>query len=148
MKVRIKDNDKKCPGIQLGQTIIFHGTEWIDVEEKYRNKVEKDIRLEVLKEKKVIIQDIIQDKKEDVKVEVKKEVEPKEEIKQDIKTIEDKQESIANIFNSHWTNAKKNIGAINDVEFLQNDLLPELEKANKSVLIEACKNRIQELNNT
>lgn len=110
--VRLKKGIVESP--RYGKT-IYPGDNYIAIEDRFKDLIEKDERLEVL----------TQDEMNEVK--------------------DNEKELIETIVNGQWKQSEIRINQIEDIKFLQYKILPELEKANKTKLIQITKDRIEEL---
>jgi hypothetical protein len=136
--LQVRQKQGVLEAIYLGRWVYpnlkWPNNNWTQIDDKYAPFANQDNRLEVLSEsKEVIKEDTSKDKIDEIKV-----------IVNNNKVI-NSEELISEILNAHWTQAKKKILEISDIDFLKK-LLPSLEMVNKDVLIKVVKEKIEELN--
>jgi hypothetical protein len=105
---------------------IYPGENWILLEDKYLGIVQKDDRIEIKGQKKQVPVDN----------------EQKEEVINNNQVVDN---DLNDFINGTWTQVRKRINESNNIEFLRDKLLPELEKNTKTKLIEVANERIKVL---
>lgn len=137
--VRLKEGVKEA--VYYGKC-IYPNKNYTAIEDKYLDVLLQDDRIEIYQEPQ---------QEQEQKAELKNETKDKVNLEEvnNFKNTDGKEKNddlITALLSMHWMKAAKQIETIQDIDFLQNKLLPVLTESNKTKLIEITNTQIEKLN--